>query len=234
MAAKREKNYQKPQREKVSENSVQNTVYYLIMDLIPKKERPEFENQFSEVDRLEEVRNKAKKSDKNCIEEAYTWGHASVDLWKVELGLLQLIEKSVSDAREVNKQATIKVNENRQQIKLDYKSSKISGHAQKSMTEEEKKKAGETNRELREKFKKDMAAALNPPEVSAANDAVIGSHGKVKLMIKVLYSYSKSMFPIGDEDIASEHPVSRSPLHQIDRIDVAIRKWATEYCSEDR
>ena len=231
MSTKREKNtYQKPQREKVSENSVQNTVYYLIMDLIPKKERPEFENQFSEVDRLEEVRNKAKKSDKNCIEEAYTWGHASVDLWKVELGLLQLIEKSVSDAREVNHQATIEVIKKQQQIKLDYKQSKITGHAQKSMTKEEKAKAGAANRELREKYKQDMKAALSPPEVQAANEAVIGSHGKVKLMLKALDAKSKMMFPIGDEDLASNFPVRRSPLYQIDRVDIAIRKWAEDYC----
>jgi len=231
MSTKREKNiYQKPQREKVSDNNVQNTVYYLIMDLIPKKERPDFESQFLEVERLEEVRNKAKKSDKNCVEEAYTWGHASVDLWKVELDLLQLIEKSISDAREVNHQATIEVIKKQQQIKLDYKQSKITGHTQKSMSPKEKKEAGAANRELREKYKQDRKAALSPPEVQAANEAVIGSHGKVGLMMRALDTRSKNLFPIGVEDLAGNFPVNRSPLYQVDRVDLAIRKWATDYC----
>ena len=233
MATQREKNtYQKPQREQVSENSVQNTVYYLITDLIPKKERPEFENQFLEVDRLREERNKARKEGKNCFEAACIWGHAAVDLWVSEFSFLQLIEKSISDAREVNKQATIEVIKKRQQIELDYKSSKITAHTQKSMTETEKNKAAETNRVLKAKYLVDMKAALNPPEVQTANQAVMGSHGKVKLMMRTLETKSKSMFPVGNEDLAGNAPVSRSPIRQIDRVDLAIQAWSEKFCKE--
>ena len=93
-------------KERVSDNNVQNHVYYLVKKFVPAgPELEEFEKQFKDTESLKSKLEKAKAADKNVFDVAIELARKYFELWKTELALLEAIDGSFETARQKNIEA---------------------------------------------------------------------------------------------------------------------------------
>ena len=202
-------------------DKLQTRIRAQILELMADEDLTDFNLAVKQADKLAADLATAKSKGKGVFNADLAYNKAVLHLWSLEKRILVSLVAGITQATKPQIKEIDKLVREKQQLHRDYLDQRI---IEIKGTKEEKQARAIKNKELKDKYIK-AAKALDIKELKAGTlQDLQRQRTQVELSLRALSTRSSQRWDI--EPIKSDHPAARSPLDQVDILDLTMRDHA--------